>query len=122
MKYQAEIKKMKALMMMALGCACLMAGCRSENLVKAPEAKIIVQQPEVGLNEEQRRMLEEWTFNIKTKNSVADIDRLKDSLKRWDELFIKPSAPEMKPVFVILKERVKERLTELEKEAKATPN
>jgi len=46
---------------------------------------------EADLNEKQRRTLEDWTRGLKTGNSVADIDRLKDSLKRWDELFIKPA-------------------------------
>ena len=70
------------------------------------------------LTERQHRKLEEWTVKLKTGNSASDIDNLKDSLKRWDELMINPAPPDLKPVFAVLKPRVKERLTELETEEK----
>ena len=53
---------------------------------------------------------------VKTGNPVAGIERLEDSLERWDELFIQPAPPDMKPVFTILRGRVRERLEELEVE------
>ena len=58
--------------------------------------------------------LADWTTKLKTGNSVADLARLKDSLERWDELFMKPAPEDQKPVFAILKERLKERIAELE--------
>jgi endonuclease/exonuclease/phosphatase family metal-dependent hydrolase len=79
-------------------------------------AVLAVYRPE-DLNEGQRKVLDEWTHGLKTRNSVADLGRLKDSLKRWDDLFIEPAPAEMKPVFTILKGRVKERIMELETES-----
>jgi hypothetical protein len=70
------------------------------------------------LTEQQHRTLEEWTAKLKTGNSVSDIDNLKDSLKRWDELMINPAPADLKPVFAALKPRVKERIAELETETK----
>jgi hypothetical protein len=69
---------------------------------------------EVDLNEAQRQSLAEWTARLTTGNSVSDIDRLKDSLNRYDELFMKPAPEEQKPVFSVLKEKLKERIAELE--------
>jgi hypothetical protein len=69
---------------------------------------------EADLNDEQRKSLAQWTSKLKTGNSVADLARLKDSLERWDELFMNPAPVEQKPVFAILKERLKERIAELE--------
>jgi hypothetical protein len=102
-----------------LGCV-LVVGCspRKEEQVKDTGANR-VHQPEDDLNDAQRKSLEDWTSKLKTGNSVADIGRLKDSLKRWDELFMNPASAEMKPVFAILKERVRERIAELELEAKS---
>lgn len=71
-----------------------------------------------ALTEQQHRTLEEWTAKLKTGNSVSDIDNLKDSLKRWDELMINPAPADLKPVFAALKPRVKERIAELETETK----
>jgi hypothetical protein len=39
---------------------------------------------------------------------------LKDSLERWDELFMNRAAAEHKPVLAVLKERLKDRIAELE--------
>lgn len=69
---------------------------------------------EADLNDEQRKSLADWTSKLKTGNSVADLGRLKDSLERWDELFMNSAPAEQKPVFAILKERLKERIAELE--------
>ena len=69
---------------------------------------------EADLNERQRQSLAEWTARLKTGNSVTDIGRLKDSLNRYDELFMKPAPDEQKPVFAVLKEKLKERIAELE--------
>jgi hypothetical protein len=68
---------------------------------------------EADLNEEQRKSLAQWTSKLMTGNSIADLARLKDSLERWDELFMNPAPAEQKPVFAILKERLKERIAEL---------
>lgn len=72
---------------------------------------------ETSLTPLQRIALEHYVEKVKTGNSVADIDRLKDSLKRWEELYVEPSPPEMKAVFRLLKRKVQERLAELEVEA-----
>lgn len=72
------------------------------------------------LDTEQRKFLTEMTENIKTKNSVADINRLKDSLVRWDELFANNTnmfPGKMQAVIPIIKQRVIERVAELETEA-----
>jgi hypothetical protein len=69
---------------------------------------------EADLNDEQRKSLADWTSKLQTGNSVADLARLQDSLERWDELFMNRIPAEQKPVFAILKERVKERIAELE--------
>lgn len=106
---------------MLIGCA-LLFGCSSqrEHRQKDPSTnRIGPVQSEADLNEDQRKALQQWTSNLKTGNSVADIDRLRDSLKRWDELMMNTAPPEMKPVFAILEERVRERIVELEAEAKS---
>lgn len=72
---------------------------------------------EASLTPLQRIALEHYADKVKTGNSVADIDRLKDSLKRWEELFVEPSPPEMKAVLGLLKRKAQERLAELEVEA-----
>ncbi len=107
---------MKGLVISAI---CLIAamGCASQRANHARVPIAITGQPETDLTERQRKALKEWALAIKIKNSVADIDRLKDSLNRWDELFMNPAAPDMKPVFAILKGRVEARLAELEAEA-----
>ena len=69
---------------------------------------------EADLNDQQRKSLADWTEKLKTGNSVADLARLKDSLDRWDELMVNPAPPEQKPVLAILKEKLKERIAELE--------
>ena len=79
-----------------------------------------LKKAEAQLTAEQQAHLQELSLKVKTGNSVADINRLKDSLSRWDELFITPAPAELKPVYAILKERVRERLAELELEAKLT--
>lgn len=73
--------------------------------------------PEASLNEEQQRFLAEWTEGVRTKNSAADIGRLKDTLERWDELKPTMFPAKMEPALPILKQRVIERLAELEAEA-----
>ena len=73
--------------------------------------------PEAALDDEQKRFLAEQTGLIWTKNSVADLDRLKDSLARWDELFTNAFPAKMGPVLPMLKQRVSERVLALEKEA-----
>jgi len=112
---------MKVLMMGAI-CFVSIIGCTHLRDHGAKSPATTPPRTEPHLNENQRKVLDEWTHGIKTRNSVADIERLKDSLARWDELFTNPSPPEMKPVFAILKERVKERLAELEAEAARKPN
>ena len=92
-------------------------GYIDKRIINGPKRRV----EEAALNDEQRKMLEEWTSNLMTRNSVADIDRLKDSLVRWDELFMDPAEPEMKPVFAILKERVRERIAAFEAEVGAGP-
>lgn len=72
---------------------------------------------ETSLTPLQRIALEHYAEKVKTGNSVADIDRMKDSLKRWEELYVEPSPPEMKAVLGLLKRKVQERLAELEVEA-----
>ena len=72
---------------------------------------------ETSLSPLQRIALEHYAEKVKSGNSVADIDRLKDSLKRWEELYVEPSPPEMKAVFRLLERKVHERLAELEAEA-----
>jgi hypothetical protein len=69
---------------------------------------------ESDLNDQQRKSLADWTEKLKTGNSVTDLARLKDSLDRWEELMVNPAPPEQKPVLAILKERLKERIAELE--------
>ena len=73
--------------------------------------------PEASLNEEQKRYLAEMAVNIKTKNSVADLNRLRDTLARWDTLITTMVPPEMAAVIPALKQLVVERVAELEKEA-----
>jgi len=70
---------------------------------------------EANLDDQQRVVLADWTEKLKTGNSVDDLDRLRDSLNRWDELFMEPAPPELKPVFAILKKRMRDRIAELEK-------
>lgn len=72
---------------------------------------------EPELDAEQKQALAEQTGLIWTHNSVADLARLKDSLARWDELFITNCPAKMVPVFMILKDRVAERVSILEMEA-----
>lgn len=75
---------------------------------------------EADLDAEQQEFLTEMTKNVATKNSVADISRLKDSLVRWDELFAGNTnmfPGKMQAVLPILKQRVIERVAELEAEA-----
>jgi hypothetical protein len=74
-------------------------------------------QPALSLEEEQQKFLADWTDGIKTKNSIADIGRLKDTLARWDELSTNMFPTKMAPVLPILKQRVIERVAELEVEA-----
>ncbi len=69
---------------------------------------------ETDLDDEQRKALKQWNDRLNTGNSAADLDRLKDSLQRWDELFVNPAPPQLKPVFEILRERLKGRIVELE--------
>ena len=109
---------MKTLLMAAVGCT-VMVGCSSHKVDNASVAKSALQAQEAALSEDQRKVLKEWTSNLMTKNSVADIGRLKDSLERWDELFMDLAEPEMRAVFAILKERVRERIAALEAEAGA---
>jgi hypothetical protein len=71
---------------------------------------------EASLDEGQKKSLQGWTDGLQNGNSVNDIDRLKDSVARWDELFMKPAPESMKPVLAILKERVKRRIAQLEEE------
>jgi cell division protein FtsB len=73
--------------------------------------------PDASLNEEEKHYLQEMAVNIKTKNSAADIDRLRDTLARWDELVTTIVPPKMAAVIPALKQLVAERVTELEKEA-----
>ncbi len=78
---------------------------------------------EADLNDEQRKVLSEMMVGVKTGNSVSDLPRLKDGVERWEELHdLNRAPPEVKaalePVFAILKERVKERIAELEKTSK----
>jgi cell division protein FtsB len=76
---------------------------------------------EANLKEEQRSKLKEMSENVRTRNSIADLGRLKDSLERWDELFVTPAPAEWKPVFVVLKQRVQARVAELEQEKSEAP-
>jgi len=69
------------------------------------------------LNEELKHYLAQMTENIKTKNSVADLDRLRDTLARWDELVTNMVPASMAPVIPALRRKVAERVTELEVEA-----
>jgi hypothetical protein len=71
-------------------------------------------QSQPTLTRDQLAHLDELTQKLKTGNSVADIDRLKNSLNRWDELFMNPAPADVKPVYAIFKDRVKERIAELE--------
>lgn len=73
---------------------------------------------EAGLSPLQRVALAHYAEKVKTGNSVDDIDRLQDSLNRWEELHEQSSPPEMKPVLLLLKGKVRERLEELEAEAR----
>ena len=63
---------------------------------------------------EQLQSLIELTSKVETGTSVEDLARLKDSFERWDELFMNRASAEHKPVLAVLKERVKERISELE--------
>jgi hypothetical protein len=54
------------------------------------------------------------TVNIKTKNSVADLDRLRDTLAQWDELVTNMGPAKMAAVVLALKQLVVERVMELE--------
>jgi len=63
---------------------------------------------------EQLQSLIELTSKVETGTSAADLARLKDSFERWDELFMNRASAEHKPVLAVLKERVKERISELE--------
>jgi hypothetical protein len=74
-------------------------------------------QPAVSPEEEQVKFLADFTEAVKTKNSVADIDRLKDNLARWDELSTNMFTAKMATVVPILKQRVIDRVAELEIEA-----
>jgi hypothetical protein len=69
---------------------------------------------EADFNEEQLKSLVDLTSKLETGNSVADLADLKDGLERWDELFMNRAAAEQKPVLAVLKERLKERIAELE--------
>ncbi len=102
-------------------CSVLVVACDKQGAAGTSDPAVAARRPEESFNEEQRKEFDRWAQGIQTRNSVADIDRLKDSLKRWDELFMNPASPEMKPVFAALKERAKERLAELEKEAATRP-
>lgn len=102
-------------------CSVFVVACDKQGASGTSDPAATTRRLEEGLNEKQRKEFDRWAQGIQTRNSVADIDRLKDSLKRWDELFMNPASPEMKPVFAALKERVKERLAELEKEAASKP-
>ena len=111
----------------ALGCV-LILGCRKQRDDQPKDARasrsLVSHQPEkvtpvrtwteTDLDDEQRQALKQWTDGLNTGNSAADLDRLKKSLQRWDELFTNPAPPKLKPVFAILKERLKERIVELE--------
>lgn len=81
-----------------------------------PSISQIESWDEATLNEQQRKMLKAMSEKVITGNSVADLGRLKDSLKRWDELFLTPAPPDLKPVFYILKHRVQARVAELEQQ------
>lgn len=92
---------------------------KANDQVEEPEpvAADPIEIPEAAnLNAQQLKLLHEMSEKVITGNSVADLGRLKDSLERWDELFITPAPPEMKPVFAILKLRVQERVAELEQQ------
>jgi hypothetical protein len=106
----------KAFVISVVCFACLI-GCQSQTGHSAGQTIGVVHRPEDALTESQRKVLDDWTHGLKTRNSVADIGRLKDSVNRWDELFMDPAPPELKPVFAILKGRVQERIAELEAEA-----
>jgi hypothetical protein len=69
-----------------------------------------------SFDDRQKKFLAQVTEGIKTKNSVADLDRLKDTLARWDELVPSMFPSNMNAVLPILKERVRERIAELEEE------
>ncbi len=87
-----------------------------EQMLTANEAT----KTKADLDAEQRKFLSEMTENIRTKNSVADINRLKDSLVRWEELFANNTnmfPGKMQAVIPIIKQRVIERVAELETEA-----
>ena len=110
---------LKRLLLVVIG-SLLIAGCSSQSAHQPKDAstsRTVADRPEADLNEEQLEMLAEMTLNLKTGNTVADIDRWKDSLQGWAELFTSPAPPEMKPVFAALKDRVRERIAELEAEA-----
>jgi cell division protein FtsB len=77
-------------------------------------ARADIAMPEARLNEEQKRYLVEMTVNIKTKNSVADLDRLRDTLAQWDELVTNMGPAKMAAVVLALKQLVVERVMELE--------
>jgi len=112
--------------LVALGCVSIL-GCRTQRDDQPKDARASrspSHQPEkvtpvrtwteTDLDDEQRQALKQWTDGLNTGNSAADLDRLKKSLQRWDELFMSPAPPKLKPVLAILKERLKERIVELE--------
>ena len=74
-------------------------------------------QTEADLDAEQSKFVADMTENIKTKNSVDDINRLKDTLARWNTLSTNMVPAKMWPVLPTLKQRVVERVAELEIEA-----
>lgn len=80
--------------------------------------------PAVPLTEEQlsgsqRIALNQLTKEVNRGNSIDDIDRLKDSLARWDELYVKDAPEDVKPVFLLLEGKVRERLEVLERKRAA---
>ena len=120
---------MRTLLQITVGLGCVFfLGCRTRIEHQPKDAgasrSLVSHQPEkmtrvrtwteTDLDEEQRKALKQWTDGLNTGNSAVDLDRLKDSLQRWDELFMNPAPPKMKPVFAILKERLKDRIVELE--------
>ncbi len=68
-----------------------------------------------GQQKKPKHLADFWTEKLETGNSVEDLERLQDSLNRWNELFVDPAPPELKPVFLILEQRVRDHLAELEK-------
>ncbi|MDB6037930.1 MAG: hypothetical protein JWM99_1771 [Verrucomicrobiales bacterium] len=85
---------------------------------KANEASKDGETPpdESEFTEEQKTALRDWREKIMTGNSVNDLDRLQDSLNRWNELFEDPATLEMKPVFKSLKIYLAQRIADLRQE------